>query len=475
MKKIFNLECKNLIGKRVELYGFVSEVRDHGKLIFFNLKDRSGIVQTVISQENNFFSLAKEIKPYSVVKIIGKVQPRPAHLENPKLKTGKVEVVIDELYLLSLAQTLPFDVEADGYEIDEALRMKYRYLDLRRPRLFKNLRRRHEFLLFIRNFLDAKGFIEVETPILTKSTPEGARDYLVPSRIYPGKFYALPQSPQQYKQLLMIAGIERYFQVARCFRDEDPRGDRQPEFTQIDLEMSYIDRDDILNLVEEMFVATIQNLYPEKRITKIPFPRLSYEEALNLYGSDKPDLRQDPNDPNELAFAFVIDFPMFEVKNNKFESMHHPFTQPKLPDGSKDREEILKVLEVSPEILLSEQYDLVLNGYEIGGGSLRTIDTDILIKVFEVLGYDKKEVEEKFSHLIEAFSYGAVPHGGIAPGVDRILMILENEPNIREVIAFPKTGEGRDYMMDSPSEVSQEQLEELRLKIKTEDKNNEIK
>ena len=468
MKKIFNLETKNLIGERVELYGFVSEIRDHGKLIFFDLKDRSSIVQTVISQENKFFSLAKEIKPYSVVKIIGKVQPRPAHLENPKLKTGKIEIVIDEIYILSSAKTLPFDVEDDGYEIDEALRMKYRYLDLRRPRLFKNLRRRHEFLLFVRNFLDGKGLIEIETPILTKSTPEGARDYLVPSRIYPGKFYALPQSPQQYKQLLMVAGIERYFQIARCFRDEDPRGDRQPEFTQIDLEMSYIDRDDILNLIEEMIIEAIQNLYPEKKITKIPFPRINYQEALSLYGGDRPDLRENPDDPNELCFIFIIDFPMFEIKDGKFETMHHPFTQPKLPDGKKDKEEILKVLDSSPEILLSEQYDLVLNGYEIGGGSLRIVDSDILTKVFEVLGYIRKDIEKKFGHLLDAFSYGVPPHGGIAIGVDRLLMILENEPSIREVIAFPKTGEGRDYMMDSPSEVSQEQLKELKLRVELE-------
>jgi len=467
MKKIFNLETKNLVGQKVELYGFIAEIRDHGKLIFFDLKDRSGIVQCVINQDNKFFPLAKEIKPYSVVKIIGQIQPRPAHLINPKIETGKVEVLIEEIYLLSQAKTLPFEVETDGYEIDEALRMKYRYLDLRRPRLFKNLRRRHEFLLFIRNFLDSKGFIEIETPILTKSTPEGARDYLVPSRIYPGKFYALPQSPQQYKQLLMASGIERYFQIARCFRDEDPRGDRQPEFTQIDLEMSYVERDDVLNLVEEMFIEAIYNLYPEKKITKIPFPRISYQEAIDLYGSDKPDLRNDPNDPNELCFVFIIDFPMFEWngRENKWETMHHPFTQPKLPDGSKDKEDVIETLEKSPEILLSEQYDLVLNGYEIGGGSLRTADPDVLMKVFEVLGYNKSEIEEKFGHLINAFSYGVPPHGGIAPGVDRILMILENEPNIREVIAFPKTGEGRDYMMDSPSEVSPQQLKELKLKV----------
>ncbi|GIW67462.1 MAG: hypothetical protein KatS3mg096_330 [Candidatus Parcubacteria bacterium] len=474
MKKIFNLETKNLVGQKVELYGFIAEIRDHGKLIFFDLKDRSGILQCMISQENKFFPLAKEIKPYSVVKIIGQVQPRPAHLVNPKIETGKIEVSIEELSILSSAKTLPFEVETDGYEIDEALRMKYRYLDLRRPRLFKNLRRRHEFLLFIRNFLDAKGFIEIETPILTKSTPEGARDYLVPSRIYPGKFYALPQSPQQYKQLLMVAGVERYFQIARCFRDEDPRGDRQPEFTQIDLEMSYVERDDVLNLVEEMFIELVRELYPEKKITYVPFPRISYEEALNLYGSDKPDLRKNPNDPNELAFVFIVDFPMFEwnEKENKWDPMHHPFTQPKLADGSRDKNEILNVLSKSPEILLSEQYDLVLNGYEVGGGSLRTTDSDILIKIFEVLGYNREEIEEKFFHLLEAFSYGVPPHGGIAPGVDRILMILENEPNIREVIAFPKTGEGRDYMMGAPSKVSSNQLKELKLKVEI--KENEI-
>jgi len=466
MKKIFNIEVNNFLDKEVELFGFVSSIRDHGKLFFFDLKDRSGIVQCVISNDNKFFYLSKDLKPYYVLRVKGKVNLRPAHLENKNLETGKVEVAVEELEILSQAKTLPFEVETDGYEIDEALRMKYRYLDLRRKRLQDNLRKRHEFLLSIRNFLDAHGFIEVETPILTKSTPEGARDYLVPSRIYPGSFYALPQSPQQYKQLLMVAGLERYFQVARCFRDEDPRGDRQPEFTQIDIEMSYIEREDILNLIEKMFIEVVESLYPDKKISYKPFPRISYDEAINLYGSDKPDLRKDPNNPDELAFLFIIDFPMFEVKDNKLETMHHPFTQPKLPDGKKDKENLIEALSFSPEILLSEQYDLVLNGYEIGGGSLRTTDPDVLIKVFNVLGYKSNEIENKFSHLLEAFSYGVPPHGGIAPGVDRILMILENEPNIREVIAFPKTGEGRDYMMNSPSEVLKEQLDELKIEIK---------
>ncbi|MCS7200767.1 MAG: aspartate--tRNA ligase [Patescibacteria group bacterium] len=466
MKKIFNLETKNLVGREVVLFGFVNSIRDHGKLFFFDLKDRSGIVQCVISQENNYFGSVKEIKNQSVVMVKGQVQQRPPHLANPHLPTGKVEVVINEIQILSQPKTLPFEVDSDGYEIDEALRLKYRYLDLRRARLQNNLRKRHEFLLFIRNFLDAHGFIEIETPILTKSTPEGARDYLVPSRIYPGKFYALPQSPQQYKQLLMVAGLERYFQIARCFRDEDPRGDRQPEFTQLDMEMSYVNRDDILSLVEKMFVEVINQLYPQKRIKTYPFPRLTYEEAISIYGSDKPDLRNDPNDPNELAFAFIVDFPMFEVVNDKLETMHHPFTQPRLPDGKSDRDALFNALEKSPESLLSEQYDLVLNGYEIGGGSIRTTDPEILIKVFEILGHERGEVEEKFGHLLEAFSYGVPPHGGIAPGIDRILMILNNEPNIREVIAFPKTGEGRDLMMNSPSEIEKKQLDELSIQIR---------
>ena len=475
MKKIWNLETKNLVGQEVEIYSFISNIRNHGKIMFLDLIDRSGKVQAVISQENNFFSFIKDLKPGTVVKVKGKVELRPTHLRNPHLETGDVEVVIKEIEVLASAQVLPFETETSGYEIDETLRLKYRYLDLRRPRLQKNLIKRHEFLLFIRNFLDSYGFIEIETPILTKSTPEGARDYLVPSRLYPGKFYALPQSPQQYKQLLMVAGLEKYFQIARCFRDEDPRADRQPEFTQIDIEISYLNRDDILDLVEKMFVEVVQSLYPNKKITELPFPRIPYEEAIRLYGSDKPDLRKDHQNPNELSFCFIVDFPMFEWKKTekRWDTFHHPFTQPKLPNGSKDKSEIIKVLKSSPEILLSEQYDLVLNGYEIGGGSLRTIDPDILIKVFEVLGHQRQKVYQKFGHLLTAFSYGVPPHGGIAFGFDRILMILENELSIREVIAFPKTGEARDLMMDSPNEVDEKELRELNINIKkVEYKNN---
>ncbi|BCX15598.1 MAG: hypothetical protein KatS3mg097_490 [Candidatus Parcubacteria bacterium] len=467
MQKIWIKETKNLVNKYVNLFGFVTNIRDHGKIIFIDLKDRSGIIQCVIDQNNNKFSQFKLLKPFSVIKVSGLIKDRPAHLANPHLETGKIELAIDNFDILSLSETLPFDLDGDGYDLDEALRLKFRYLDLRRDRLQKNLRRRHEFLLFLRNFLDAYGFIEIETPILTKSTPEGARDYVVPSRLYPGNFYALPQSPQQYKQLLMVSGIERYFQIARCFRDEDPRMDRQPEFTQLDIEMSYVTKEDILSFIEKMFVEAITNLYPHKKITKIPFPRLTYKEAIEIYGSDKPDLRINNNDNDELAFVFIVDFPMFEwdQKNNKWDAMHHPFTQPILPNGEYNKEEILKLLDKNPELLFSEQYDLVLNGFEIGGGSIRTTDKDILLKVFEVLGYNKDDIADKFKHLLEAFSFGVPPHGGIAPGIDRILMILENEKSIREVIAFPKTGEGRDYMMDAPSEISKEQLAELKIRI----------
>jgi len=471
MKKIENLECKNLIDEEVVLFGFVDSVRDHGKIIFFDLRDRSGIVQVVVDQSSKDFELAKKIKSEFVLKVKGKVRERPPHLINPDLETGKVEVIADSIEILSQAEALPFDISTNGYEIDEALRLKYRYLDLRRRRLQKNLIKRHKVLLFFRNYLTARGFIEIETPILTKSTPEGARDFLVPSRLFPGKFYALPQSPQQYKQLLMVAGFEKYFQIARCLRDEDPRGDRQPEFTQLDMEMSYVTRDDVLNFIEEMFIEMVETLYPEKKITYKPFPRITYEEAIRIYGSDKPDLRKDPNNPNELAFAFIIDFPMFEWKETekRWDAVHHPFTQPKLPDGSKDKAELLKALESSPEILLSEQYDFVCNGYEIGGGSIRTTDPEILIKVFETMGNKREDIIKKFGHLLQAFSFGVPPHGGIAPGIDRIMMILENEPNIREVIAFPKTGEGRDLMMDIPSEVEEKQLKELKIKVEKEE------
>jgi aspartyl-tRNA synthetase len=405
------------------------------------------------------YKIAETVRPEWVVEAVGLASERPEKMKNSDLKTGEIEIKVAELKVLSPAETPPIDVSGKGDEINEEVRLKYRYLDLRRPRLQKNLKNRHKAAKFIRDFLTAKDFLEIETPILTKSTPEGARDYVVPSRLHSGKFYALPQSPQQYKQLLMVSGFERYFQIARCFRDEDTRGDRQPEFTQADIEMSFVNQEDILNLTEEMFCKMIVELYPDKKITRTPWPRLDYEEVMEKYGSDRPDLRKNKNDSDELAFVWIINFPLFEKekKDGHWAPGHHMFTAPK--------EEDLQKLETAPEQVRSYQHDLVLNGYEIGGGSIRIHDLKIQKKIFDLIGFSKKDTAY-FEHMLTAFKYGAPPHGGIAPGLDRLLMILENEPNIREVIAFPKTGDGRDLMMDAPSEISKEQMKELKIKIK---------
>ena len=370
------------------------------------------------------------------------------------------------LKFLSEAKTPPFDISGVGFDIGEDNRLKYRYLDLRRNRLQKNMSLRADVTSFMRGYLRGLDFTEVETPILTKSTPEGARDYVVPSRLQQGSFYALPQSPQQYKQLLMVAGLERYFQIARCFRDEDTRGDRQPEFTQLDLETSFVSREEIMELIESLFVGLTEKLFPNKKIFKKPFPRITHKEAMEKYGTDRPDLRENKNDPNELAFCFVIDFPMFEKKDDgSWGAVHHPFT--KIRGEGNTADEVVGALNGGPnEKILSEQYDLVLNGNEIGGGSIREHRAEVLKKVFMALGHTKKEVQEKFGHLLEAFDYGVPPHGGIAPGIDRFVMIMTGEPNIREVIAFPKTGDGRDLMMLAPSELDKKQLDELGLGIK---------
>jgi aspartyl-tRNA synthetase len=325
---------------------------------------------------------------------------------------------------------------------------------------------RHQVVQFIRNFLTAEGFVEIETPILTKSTPEGARDYVVPSRLQAGKFYALPQSPQQYKQLLMVAGMERYFHLARCFRDEDTRGDRQPEFTQLDVEMSFPTQEEILGLIEKLYTEMVKKLFPEKHISQTPFPRLTHKEVMEKYESDKPDLRKNKADPNELAFCFVADFPMFEWKESekRWDAVHHPFTKTQNPEDLPAKEFIEK-LKKNPENFLAHQYDFVCNGCEIAGGSIREHNPRILEAVFEIMGNEKEEIRKKFGHMLEAFEYGVPPHGGIAPGIDRFVMILMNEPNIREVIAFPKTGDGRDLMMNAPSDIDRKQLKELHLKI----------
>jgi len=586
---------KRHVGVKVTLAGWVDRRRDHGRLIFIDLRDRDGIVQVVFNPETSkqCHAIANEMRSEYVVRVSGEVALRPLGTENPKLPTGDIEVIAQNTGILNPSKTPPFYINEDA-EVEESLRLKYRYLDLRRTRMKENLLLRHRVIKFFRDFLNAKGFIEVETPILIKSTPEGARDYLVPSRLHPGKFYALPQSPQQLKQLLMVAGVEKYFQIARCFRDEDTRADRQPEFTQLDLEMSFVEEEDILNLTEELFTAMVETIKPEMRLIK-PFPRLSYTEAIECYGTDKPDLRfgleirdlsdivaqsdfsvfrsavakggkvkgicapgcaiytrsqldelnkmvqalgaeglvamslgtsagslndltiemvrsvvakflsldqikqmaerlganrgdllliiaGEPGlvntvlgelrremgerlklaDPNLLAFAFVVDFPLLErnKETGQWEPMHHPFTAPK--------DEDMSLLDASPEKVQGKHYDMICNGYETGGGSLRIYTSELQRKVFRLLGYSDTEIDVQFGHMLEAFEYGAPPHGGIALGIDRIVMLLAGEKTIREVIAFPKNQSAADLTFNAPSPVSEEQLAELYLRLRNE-------
>jgi aspartyl-tRNA synthetase len=580
------------VGKKVTLAGWIDRRRDHGGLTFIDLRDREGIVQVVFNPENakDCHEIASEMRNEYVISVTGEVNFRPEGTANPRLATGEIEVIAQNTVILNPSKTPPFYINEDN-EVDENLRLKYRYLDLRRKRMKKNLLLRHMVVKFIRDFLDARGFIEVETPVLIKSTPEGARDYLVPSRLYPGSFYALPQSPQQLKQLLMIAGIEKYFQIAKCFRDEDQRADRQPEHTQLDLEMSFVDVDDILGLIEELFTDLVEKVIPEKRVLK-PFPRISYREVFEKYGSDKPDLRfgmeirdftdiavktdfsvfkdvvagggkvkgicaqgcagytrnqlEELNqfvrgygagglltfaidskagtlenltadmvksvaakymtleqireiadrvaakpgdlllvvagkpkivdkalgelrremgqrlkltDPNLLAFAFIVDFPLFVWNDDtkRWEPEHHPFVMP----WSED----IPILEKSPEKVRAKCYDLVCNGYELASGSIRIHDPELQRRIFRFLGYTDQEINDKFGGFLTAFEYGAPPHGGIAPGIDRLVMVLAGEQNIREVMAFPKNQGAIDMMLEAPSPVNEEQLTELHLKL----------
>jgi aspartyl-tRNA synthetase len=467
MERIFINQIKNHIGEEILLKGWVDTRRDHGKLIFIDLRDKSGLVQVVFLPTSKIYEDAKNLRNEWVIELKGKVNKRPEGMQNSKIENGDLEIEAVDLVILNSSEALPIDISDNGYDIGEEHRLKYRYLDLRRSRLQRNLRKRHEVILFMRNYLDKNGFVEIETPILTKSTPEGARDYVVPSRLHHGKFYALPQSPQQYKQLLMVSSFERYFQIARCFRDEDTRGDRQPEFTQLDIEMSFPTQEQILNLIEDLYLNLMETLFPEKKLTFKPFPRLTYKEVMEKYQSDKPDLRENKNDPNEMAFAFVVDFPMFEWKETekRWDAVHHPFTKAQNPLNLSD-EEFKKYLEENPDKILAHQYDFVCNGYEIGGGSIREHNPKILQKVFEIMGNKTESIQEKFGHMLQAFQYGVPPHGGIATGIDRFIMILMNEPSIREVIAFPKTGDGRDLMMNAPSEIDEYQLKELGIEIK---------
>ncbi len=464
--RIYSSDTVKNIGKDIELAGWVDARRDHGKLIFIDLRDKGGLVQLVFSaKDEELRRQADELRPEWVIRVKGEVSRRPDNMVNPDLETGEIEVSVKNLDIVNKAETPPFETGGDGYEVGEEIRMKYRYLDLRRKRLQRNLVKRNEVIRFIRSFLGDEGFIEIETPVLSKSTPEGARDYLVPSRQQPGNFYALPQSPQQYKQLLMVAGIEKYFQIARCFRDEDTRGDRQPEFTQLDIEMSFAGQEEILELTEKLIINLIKEVYPDKKLKLDDgkFPRLSYSNVMKEYGTDRPDIRDNKDDDDELAFAFIVDFPMFEKREDgSVGAAHHPFTMPRV----EGVEEFKKMFKEDMGKIRAFQYDVVLNGWEVFGGSLRIHDPELLSAVFEALGHKKSDIEDKFGHMLNAFRYGVPPHGGIASGLDRLIAVLQREPNIREVIAFPKTGDGRGLMMGTPSGVGKEQLDELGISVK---------
>lgn len=461
MTRLLISEASKHVGEKVTVAGWVSVRRAHGKIVFIDLRDRSGLMQCVFIPSNKeAYDAAAEVRSEWVVALTGEIVARPEKMVNADIESGKVELLVEKLEVLSKAETLPLDISTDGMEIGEETRMKYRYLDLRRGRMKQNLIVRHQVISFIRNFLGGEQFIEIETPIITKSTPEGARDFVVPSRLQVGKFYALPQSPQQYKQLFMVAGLEKYFQIARCFRDEDQRGDRQMEFTQLDLEMSFVEREDVMALNEKMLIDLVQKNFPNKKIQEMPFPRISYKDAMEKYGNDRPDLRADKNDKDLLAFCWVVDFPFFEkTDEGGWTFTHNPFSaaNPEHAQSLMDKKDIGGIL--------TSQYDIALNGFEIGGGSIRNHRPEALERVFEIMGYPAEEIKEKFGHMLEAFSYGAPPHGGIAWGLDRLVSILQNEPNIREVIAFPKTGDGRDLMMDAPSEIYDKQLKELHIKV----------
>ena len=458
-------DLKNHIDSEVVIGAWVNTRRDQGKMIFFEFRDRTGKVQGVTLPNSAAMEAAKTLRSEWVVAVTGKVNKRPERNVQADKQNGDIELEVLGIEVLNESETPVFDISSDTREIGEEVRLRHRYLDMRSARVQNNIRMRSKVAKFVRDFLAGEGFIEVETPLLTKSTPEGARDFIVPARLYPGNFYALPQSPQQYKQLLMTGGIERYFQVAKCLRDEDSRGDRQPEFTQIDMELSFVEQEDVMDVNERLLIKVVQELYPEKKIQQVPFPRITYKDAMEKYGNDRPDLREDKTDPNLLAFCWVVDFPFFERTDKsdnpdthgEWTFTHNPFSAPK----PEHMDWLMSGQSIGD--ILTTQYDIALNGYEIGGGSIRNHKADRLRKVFEIMGHKPADIDANFGHMLQAFALGTPPHGGIAWGFDRLLMLLQNEPNIREVIPFPKTGDGKDLMMDSPAPVSEKQLNELQI------------
>jgi aspartyl-tRNA synthetase len=447
------------VGKKVIIKGWADSVRAHGKLVFIDIRDISGIVQAVIFDKDKDIEKAKKLNKESCIEIIGKIGLRPGGIENVNISTGRIEIKIENLEIINNCIPWPFEPGIKGFE---DTKLKYRYLDLRRKEMQRNIITRSKINKVIRDYLDAQGFHEFETPILAKSTPEGSRDYLVPSRTEQGKFWALPQSPQLFKQLLMVAGFEKYYQIARCMRDEDLRKDRQPEFTQLDIEMSFINQENIFKLIEGLFKKIWKDILDVE--IKIPFRKISYKEAIKKHGSDKPDLRKENGE--EFAFVWVVDFPAFEYnkEEEKYVSVHHPFTMLNLDDFKKN-----------PKETRSYAYDIVLNGVEIGGGSIRIHDYQIQKKVFEILGVSEEEQKKKFGFLLEALKFGAPPHGGIALGLDRLVQLLVGAESIRDVIAFPKNAEGKDVMLDAPSEVSEKQLKEVHIKLDLPEKHKKQK
>jgi aspartyl-tRNA synthetase len=462
INRIYIKDLKDHIGNEVVIAGWIDVRRDQGKMVFIDMRDMTGLVQGVVLPNSAGIETAKEIRPEWVLKITGKVNARPERNVKAGVLNGDIELEVLNIEVLNKAETIPFEISGDTREISEEVRMKYKYIDLRSQRMQNNIRMRDKIISFFRDYMHKNDFVEIETPMLMKGTPEGSREYLVPSRLENGKFYALPQSPQQFKQLSMVAGFEKYFQIARCMRDEDTRGDRQPEFTQLDYEMSFVDQEEVLSFTEPMFIELVKNLYPNKKISTIPFPRLTYAESMEKYGSDKPDLRINKEDPDELAFCWIVDFPMFEkLEDGTLQAQHHPFCSVK-PD---DKDKFMTGTDLLS--IRANAYDLVLNGYELSSGSIRIHNSDEQKQVFNLLGIPEEVQQLKFAHMLEAFTFGCPPHGGFAPGIDRIVMILQNEPNIREVIAFPKTGEGKDLMMGAPSVMPTKQITELGIKIIT--------